>query len=71
MGEFGMAMKQRDILHQSDEKTKKTRCALYTCIEENEGRTIDWERKTIQDKNKDLEKQKIKDVIYVPLTKTV
>ena len=58
-------MKQRDILHQSDIKTKKTRCALHTHIEENKGHTIDWERKTILDKDKDFEKWKIKEALYM------
>ena len=65
IGESGTTMKQRDILHQSDIKTKKTRCALYTHIEENKGHTIDWERKTILDKDKDFEKRKLKEALYI------
>ena len=53
---YVMAMKRRDTLHQSDIQTKKTRCAVYTHIEENKGHTIDWENRTFLDKDKAFEK---------------
>jgi len=59
-------MKLRDTLHQSDIQTKKTRCAVYTHIEENKGHTIDWEKRTFLDKDtQSFEKRKIKEALYI------
>ena len=67
---YVMTMKLRDTLHQSDIQTKKTRCAVYTHIEENKGHTIDWEKRTFLDKDKALRNEKLKQLYtYAPLTK--
>ena len=62
---LGDSLKQRDTLHQSDIKKKKRSCALYTHIEANRSHTIDWDKKSVLDKEKDFEKRKIKIALYI------
>ena len=64
---YVMTMKLRDTLHQSDIQTKKTRCAVYTHIEENKGHTIDWEKRTFLDKDKALRNEKLKQLVIIVL----
>ena len=65
IGESGLTMKQRDTLHRSDIKTGKTRCALYTHMKNNKGHNVDWEKKEVLDRERDFEKRKIKEALYI------
>ena len=65
IGESGLTLKQKDMLHKSDTKTGKTRCALYTHISNNIGHDIDWEKKEVLDRERDFEKRKIKEALYI------
>ena len=58
-------MKQRDTLHRSDIRTGKTRCALYTHMKNNKGHNVDWEKKEVLDRERDFEKRKIKEALYI------
>ena len=56
-------LRQRDIGHKSDIRTGKTRCGLYKHIRDFKDHDIDWENQIILDKDPDMFKRRIKDVL--------
>ena len=61
--ESGQTLKQRDAVHRSDIKTKKTRSGLFKHIRDNPGHEIDWENQVILDKEANMFRRKIKEAI--------
>ena len=61
IGEYGQTLKQGDIGHKSDIKTKKSRSRLYKHIRNNKGHEIDFEKQKILDWEPTTFKRKIKE----------
>ena len=65
IGESGQTLKQRDIGHRSEIKTRKTRSGLFKHIQDNPGHEIDWENQIILYREPNMFRRRIKEAMFI------